>query len=153
MTKEDMLRLMGEMINNMEPFFQEAGVRAGYLQIPKGSKKLNPDYIKQGYVWLREIETGPIQKVKNIKKSLPEEVWNRYKLWEDFHNHNEMVHLKRALNELRTRIVSRSRPNYFKRVKVTQAIKAEEKRERKQAKQAKKNRKLSRNARKPNPTD
>ena len=103
------------MLKEMEPLLKEAGVKDNYLYLYDDSELLPITTIRSAYKWLTHIYSVTHAAAKSIKKLLPDELWNRYKMWEDFDNHREVKLLKQALRDLRKAIRTRNKPMYFKR--------------------------------------
>lgn len=66
----------------MKPLTLEAGVNAKKYDSVFDLERVTFDEIKRLHTWLQEIRDGAFQQVLEIKRLLPQEVWDRYKLLE-----------------------------------------------------------------------
>lgn len=104
-------KIMGLLIE------EDAQVKPDQLDIPADSDKFKMSFIRDGFNWLSEVFTTEYQEVIRIKKTQPEEIWLRYRSWGGFEDHEEVVLLRKAINELRAKVISRKRADYFKKSK------------------------------------
>jgi hypothetical protein len=118
---------MEMMIKEMQPLLREAGIKDDYLVIMDDSEILYAAFIKEGYDWLEHIYSILWKAAYNIKKLLPNELWERYKTWEDFDNHREVKLLKQALVHLSKAVRSHKKPDFFKKGRVRVEIKKRKK--------------------------
>lgn len=101
---------------------EKAKVRENQLDIPEDAGEIfKIDFIRPAYAWLKEVHEHEFQAYREIKLLLPEEIWERYEKWGGFEEHRECVLLKDATIQLRKRICSRERPDFFKKSKRSQA--------------------------------
>lgn len=100
----------------------KAGIKDNYLKIPPDSRLLPDRFILDGYTWLLLLEEEEYEKARKIRALLPESTWDTYYSWGDFNTVNEMVLWRKASRELRDVVVSRNRPDFFKRVRVEAKI-------------------------------
>ena len=108
----------------MGPMLHEANIKEGYLQVPEYAEICRSEFIIAAHKWLEDIHEGVYKVVMDVRKLLPETLWNRYKAWgEDFDEHREVKMLKEALVIFRKAIVSRKRPDFFKRGKYNAELK------------------------------
>ena len=105
---EDLKTLVAEM----NPILEEAGLRAGYLQV--SIKDFSKIEIKDAHAWLLKIYENEFARVKKIKGLLSPEMWHRYMSWDDFADHREVVLLKEALNNLKKVVQTSHRPKILK---------------------------------------
>jgi len=96
---------------------EDVTIKHNALVILEDSEKLRADFIRPGFKWISEVYSIEYKKVKRVKGLLSEELWKRYKEWDFFEDHREMILLRQSLNELRTAIVSRKRPDFYKKKK------------------------------------
>jgi hypothetical protein len=114
---EDMIELMSEALNEAKCS------EKSYLKIEVECDSLKADMIRDGYKWLKNIFDTTYKDIVAIKRLLPEEIWNRYKKWDGFSEHREMVLLKEALVKFRKEMISNARPDFFKSGKRSKALK------------------------------
>ncbi len=108
----------------MGPMIHEANIKEEYLQVPENAEICRSEFIIAAHKWLEGIHEGAYKAVMAVRKLLPETLWDRYKAWgEDFSEHREVIMLKEALVIFRKAIVSRKRPDFFKRGKYNGEIK------------------------------
>ncbi len=96
-------------------------IKENALLIPENSEDLRADFIRPGFKWIMQIYETEYKKVKRVKGLLPEELWTRYRKWGGFDDHREVILLRQSLNELRMMIVSRKRPDFYKKKKYEKA--------------------------------
>lgn len=118
-SKESMLeemRLKGEdMITLLTK--EDVSIKPDYLHIPKEATEFRADFIRPAYYWIGHLYKTEYVAVQRIKKMQTAEMWARYKSWGGFEDYREVLLLNAALSELRAKIVSRSRPDFFKKSK------------------------------------
>jgi len=103
---------------------QEANIKEGYLQVPENAEICRSEMVIEAHKWLERIHESEYKDVMAVRKLLPETLWTRYKAWgEDFDEHREVKMLKERLVIFRKAIVSRSRPDFFKKGKYNAEIK------------------------------
>ena len=118
-SKESMLeemRLKGGAIMAMLTE-EEVTIKPDHLHIPEDAIELRADFIRPAYYWLGGIYEKEFVEVRRIKKMQPDEMWARYKRWGMSDDYREVTLLKSALHALRTILVSRTRPDFFKKSK------------------------------------
>lgn len=116
-TKEMILEINDFNIQ-MEPLLIEAGVADEYLLLPNGVEHIDSKYLTDGYEWISQIYNSVWRNAHNIKRLLSDEMWERYKQWEDFEDAREVVLLKEALTNLKKQVVNTSRPVLFKKSRI-----------------------------------
>ena len=118
-SKESMLEEMGLKGSYIMATLLEEGVtiKPDHLDIPIDALELRADFIRPAHHWLVGIYEKEYAAVRRIKKMQPDEMWARYKKWGGFEEHREVLLLKAALHTLRTLLVSRTRPDFFKKSK------------------------------------
>lgn len=99
-------------------------IKPEHLNVPDGSEDLRADFIRPAYHWVADLYESEYTEITRIKAMQPDEIWSRYKLWGGFEDHREVVLLKEALNALRTKLVSRKRPDFYKKSTREKAFKA-----------------------------
>ena len=124
MNRVEMIAEMDSILNEMEPMILKVNVK---LIIVEGSEKLDINFIREGLKWLQNIHKSVYEKLMTVRALLTPEMWKRYEVWDCFENHRESIMLKEALAEFRKEIVSRNKPNFWKRSKVNEQIKKLEK--------------------------
>jgi len=119
LSKESMLeemRLKGGAI--MATLMEEdVKIKPDHLHIPEDGMKFLADFIRKAHHWLVAVYDAEYAEVRRIKKMQPDEMWARYKKWGGFEEHREVVLLNNALVTLRAKLVSRERPDFFKKSK------------------------------------
>lgn len=99
-------------------------VKEAHLIVPENAEELRADFIRPAFYWIQEVYIGEYTDYKRIRDLCTEEIWTRYFLWTpDFDDHREMIMLRHAASALRKRIVSRTRPDFFKKGKIYGALK------------------------------
>ena len=99
-------------------------VKENHLQVPEKALDLKAEFIRPAFYWVEEVYSAEYTGYRRIRDLCTEEIWNRYFLWApDFDDHREMVLLRKAAFELRKRVVSRTRPDLFKKGKVNGQVK------------------------------
>jgi len=121
-----MSRSKASLLEEMEAFGTEmmailleedAVIKPRHLELPTNGEYYKMSFIKEGAVWLLQIYDTEYAEVQRIKKMQPEEMWARYKSWGGFEDCREVLLLKGAITELRAVLVSRSRPDLYKKSK------------------------------------
>ena len=96
---------------------EEVQIKPDQLHVPEDGADFRAGFIRAGFKWINEVYENEYAKVTRIKKMQPDEMWARYKKWGGFEEHREVVLLRDALSVLRAKIVSRSRPDFYKKSK------------------------------------
>ena len=122
---EDIKVKGGQMMATM--IAEDVAIKPDYLSLPEEAAKLKMPMIRAGWKWLTAIYDDEYAEVRRLKSLLPDEIWARYKSWGGFEDHREVVLLKEALVALRKRLISREKPDIFKKSKCEKAIKARDK--------------------------
>lgn len=119
-SKEEMVIEIQHMVSIMKPFYKDANIKENTLQIKSKYINLPFDMIKQGYDWLVTVFNSEFDAIRQIKKLLPEDTWERYRLWGlmDDDNYAEVKLLKQRNKILHSIITSISKPDLYKRTKV-----------------------------------
>lgn len=102
---------------------EDIQIKPDYLHIPENAAKLRADFIRPAYYWLNEVYGNEYYKVREVKKLLPDHIWKRYKEWGGFDEHRECVMLRESLSVLRRAVVTRSRPDFFKKTIIAKKFK------------------------------
>lgn len=125
-SKVFMLETMSKFSSEIMDLLKKEGVQIkdDHLRIPEDANILRADFIREGYNWLVEQYAGPYSQVKEVKNLLSEEIWDRYQKWGGFEEHRECVMLREALVELRKALVSRERPDFFKKTIIGKKLNA-----------------------------
>ena len=127
LSRREMILEITKLIEEMSGLFPEAKIKEDYLSIDPAAVNFSKEIILEAFNWVREVHGDQFQKVKRVKMLLSDEMWERYKAWEDFSDHREVVLLNEGLQNLRKAIVTSSRPDLFKSTKVKSLIKKLEK--------------------------
>lgn len=106
---------------------EDVSIKQDHLSIPENASILRADFIRPAYHWMVEVYEVEYNDVQEIKRLLKPEIWQRYKAWGGFDEHREMVLLKARLSDLRQRLVSRDRPDFFKKTKIAKGLKRAQK--------------------------
>lgn len=96
---------------------EDVKIKPEHLLIPKDAIDFKMDFIRPAHAWVVDVFRMEYIEVRRIKKMQPEEMWTRYKSWGGFEEHREVTLLNTALSDLRCRLVSRKRPDFFKKSK------------------------------------
>jgi hypothetical protein len=96
---------------------EDVTIKVDQLHIPEDADQLRADFIRPAYYWVGSLYETEYAEVKRIKDMQTAEMWARYKKWGGFEDYREVLLLNAALSELRAKIVSRSRPDFFKKSK------------------------------------
>ena len=107
----DAWRRIEGLLEAMRPLLIEAGIPEDKLQMPKGDTRR----IRCGapLEWILAIYQGPWQAADKIKKLLPPERWEYYKM-QGFEDMREQILLAEKLTELR-QAWKTNRPKFFGR--------------------------------------
>ena len=123
MTRDEYLSEIEKMSSEMGTCLQHIKGNKDYLSVPEGVEHLNDKWVEDAFNWLTTIYNGVYQDWLEVRKLLSEEQWKRYELWGGFERHREVKMLKKESIKVRTAIISRKRPNFFKKGKVNAAVK------------------------------
>lgn len=128
-SKVFMLQVMAEKRNEIVSTMLEEGIniKEDILNIPEGAESLRADFIRPAYHWIVDVHAREFYNVREVKKLLAPEIWTRYRTWGGFEDHREVVMLREAMSDLRQRIVSRDRPDFFKKTVIQKKMKHEAK--------------------------
>jgi len=133
-SKDEMLKIIHAIEADIKPIFAEAKIKDNHLELPENANELPATMIRAGLKWLEEIHTKEYAAVKTVKRLLPDEIWKRYEQWEGFSDHQEVVLLKEKMVLFRKVVVSRNRPDLFKKGIVNEFFKKKSKDTKKGAK-------------------
>jgi hypothetical protein len=115
---EDAFDDLVKLIDIMAPLCIEANIPEDYLQVPVEAKDFDARIIMEAYKWINEIYNTVYREAKSIKNLLSEEMWERYRTWNDFGDHREVILLTEALQKFRRAVVTGDRPDLFKKHKL-----------------------------------
>lgn len=118
----EMLTVMFDLINEMEPLLIEAKVTNEYFSITDRVIELDNGFIQEAYDWLLKSYTGVYKNAYDIKKLLPQETWDRYRGWAMFGEHREVELLEKELKRVRRVFVSAKRPTLFKQTAIKKIL-------------------------------
>jgi len=93
---------------------EDAKIRPTHFDVPEDADGTT---IKEGLDWLVGVYGSEYREIVRIKALQSSEIWARYKRWGGFEEHREVVLLRRAIHTLRMKVVSRDRPELFKKTK------------------------------------
>jgi hypothetical protein len=96
---------------------EDVSIKAEQLLVPEDATDLRADFIRPAHHWLVEVYDTEYAEVRRIKAMQPDAMWARYKNWGGFEEYREVLLLKDALSALRSKIVSRKRPDFYKKSK------------------------------------
>lgn len=118
-SKAAMLEEMTQLSNMIMTVMleEEVTIKPEQLAFEDECIKLKADYIRPAYKWLIELSEKEFSEVLRVKSLLSAELWQRYRTWGGFEEHREVILLKAALKTLRMAVVSRNRPDFYKRSK------------------------------------
>lgn len=116
-SKEFMLEGMANMLAEMSPALEFAGVKISMLQIPEDAKEFKADFIRPAFHWLDSVYETEFKAYSDVRDLCSEEVWKRYFLWGDYEDHREVIMLREAAAVLKKRIYSKERADFFKKGK------------------------------------
>ena len=122
-SKEYMLNSMALHIEEMTDALKYAKIKEGHLAISEKALQLPVTMIREACHWIENLFQCEFHGYKKVRKLCTEEIWERYLSWEDFADHREVVLLRKAIFLLRKAVVSRQRPDFFKKGKVDAALK------------------------------
>ena len=116
-------------LRDMQPLLVKIKIKNCYLTLPEDAVKFPATWLREARAWIEALYLGPFMAAYSFYKELPPEVWERYAIWGET-DQPEVVRLKELLKRFRMAIVSRHRPDLFKRIK-TDAYFSRKKKERK----------------------
>jgi len=118
-SKEHMLREIQAMGGQIAVLLQYEGVKIteDYFLLTEEDYQLRADFIRPAFHWLEDVFKTEFTEVLRIKRMQPSEIWARYKQWGCFEEHREVLLLNKALNALRMKLITRTRPDFFKKSK------------------------------------
>lgn len=124
MTKEKLLVEINKMVDEMQVCLTHIKATDGYLRIPADVlEHLPEEMLAEGHRWLKAIYEGRFLKWCRVWRLRTPEMWRRYFTWGGFENHREMVMLREVSHEVRQAVVSRARPDVFKKGKINVILK------------------------------
>jgi len=110
------LETMGTAI--MELLIREGAViKLKHLEVPENADHYKAEFLRDAHTWLEDVTKTQYAAARRIYAMQTPEMWARYKNWGIFDEHREVILLRKATNELRARVVSRARPDFFKKSK------------------------------------
>ena len=123
MTKLQKVEQIRKQLETFSAIFKKAGIKDNYLMILENVNWLKMDWLKTAHEWLTNSVEPLVRSVEKIIDLLPDKVWTQYILMGDCEDLREMRMLKKALGDLRTMVVSKRRPDFFKKGLVDDEIK------------------------------
>ncbi len=136
-SKQHMVDVMNIAIEEMAAALKFAKVKETHLVLHERTLELPVTIIREGFGWLTCVHKTQFATYQKVRALLTTEQWDRYLLWEDFEDFREVIMLRKATFEFRRCIVSRHRPNLFKKGKTNGEIKAIDRKKKAEAKAAK----------------
>jgi len=115
MCVEDLIKEIRKYVDLMLPLLIEANVPDDYLDFPNDAVYFELHVIEEAHNWILEIYNNPYRGARSIKNLLSDEMWERYRTWNDFGDHREVVLLTEAIQKLRKAVMNGRRPNLFKK--------------------------------------
>ena len=85
--------------------------------------KLHVNIVRAGFKWIKEIFETEFVGFTDVWTLIPPEQWARYAVMPDMGDMPESILLRKAVFALRTKLVGRDRPDFFKKGKLNAAIK------------------------------
>lgn len=122
---EEMKKRGGEIMAML--LLEDAHIKPDHLAIPEHCDELRADFIRPAFYWLGSIYENEYRDVVKFRKQQPDHIWARYKKWGEFEEYREVRLLKEKINVLRAKIVSRDRPDFYKKSKRATLLKAKAK--------------------------
>ena len=124
-SKHDMLTQMRLMCRSLTDFYEQLKMKEDTFVLPPLDELeiLHATFIRDGFKWIQKIYQEEFLKFNNVWKLVPPEQWARYKMMPDMDDLREVIMLKEATFALRTKLVSRDRPDFFKKGKLNGQIK------------------------------
>ena len=116
---DEIIRMASEML----PATTHCSIKFDHLALHERTAELSMEIVREGYKWLRDVYESSFAEWAKVRALVSEEQWGRYELWGGFHNHREVVMLKKVSLELRNILISRVRPDLFKKGKVNGELK------------------------------
>jgi hypothetical protein len=113
---------MKKLIQLMLPILTEAGIPEDYLYIHEEAEELDKSLIHESFNWIEQIYNNEYRAAKAIKSLLSDELWERYRSWNDFGDHRETILLTEALQKLRKTVMVAKRPDLFKKTIVRNLV-------------------------------
>jgi hypothetical protein len=118
LSTENMVSDMMRLLDEMEPMFMEAGIPDDYLMVTPEMQYIESTLIVEAHGWIHKIYLNEYRKLKRVYDLLSPEMWERYRTWEDFGDHREVVLFNEAATLLKKTVVTNERPVIFKKSKV-----------------------------------
>ena len=115
-SRSEMVAILRTMAHKMQPILIEAKIKPSHIEIPAESDNIPLVCLEEGILWLQGIYNGAYHKVTIVKKLLPEELWQHYRLM-DMEDTIEIQDLNKSLRVLRDAIINKLRPIVFRKVK------------------------------------
>ena len=112
-SKKDLIADIARRTAAMQKLVREAYIRQAILAVEQDLEEVPYKIIHEGWKWLCDVFDNEYAEANSIYTSAPEHVWTNYKIMEA-HDQQEVLMLRRALNKLRLRVISRERPLLFK---------------------------------------
>jgi hypothetical protein len=133
-SKQFMLDEIARMVAEMQLALTHINAPENHMLLPEEAIKAPVENIREGYKWLVCVFEMRHRRWTTVRGLLVEEQWARYYLWGGFDNHREMIMLKEASLHLRQAVISRARPDLFKKSKLSAILKKQAKAKEKAAK-------------------
>lgn len=108
----------------MRPALNFAKIKDGHLSIPDDAKQLPVSMIREAFHWVLSLFECEYYGYKKMRDLCTEEIWERYLKWEGCEDFREVILLRKATHTFRQQVISRKRPNFFKKGKVKIALKS-----------------------------
>ena len=117
MTKNNLLIAIIESVGEMSEDIKDAKIKENYLEVTSQNRQLHYKYLLEAFKWLQNIYRNEHKEVRRIKALCPKQVWKNYELM-GCDELEEVIMLKKALQDFRKVVVSRNKPIFFIRSKV-----------------------------------
>jgi len=114
MTKTQMVRAIANCKLRLNRWIKYIEVRPGIVDIPYDNiDDFSYEIVAEAYKWIQGLCNTVLKDVETTRKLLTEEQWTRYKTWEGFGDHQEVILMKRVLSKFRRAITVRKKPKLF----------------------------------------
>ena len=124
-SKSDMITQIKLRWRVLESFREQLNILEEFFYLPENEdlQILHVNFIRDGYKWLKAIYETEFAEFHRIWKLIPAKQWQSYKDMPDMDDLQEVILLKKAKFNLRAKLVSRNRSDFFKKGKLHGQIK------------------------------
>ena len=112
---DTLLQEIDMILSTFKRYYHLVNINTDYYIVPE---EYDRDSLIEGHKWVSDIFTNEFSDLKYAWNLLTPQEWKAYALYgSDFDDHQEVILLRKAKAAFRAKIVSRKRPDFWKKTK------------------------------------